>query len=345
MIQSIQLLRGIAAYSVVLFHTTEFITANQPSAKIFDFAIGAAGVDLFFVISGFVMVYVTKPSAKPVDFMLRRLIRIAPLYWLCTVSVIGMVFLVPWSFQNVDLSWPSVIMSLTFLPAYNEAELVQPILFLGWTLNYEMFFYCVFALALLLPSSQRLAGIFAGILLTWIIASIFGSGAIKEFYGNAVVFEFLLGCLVGRAVMSKTFMSYVSRGVGYSLIFLALALFVSGQTFFEVLRETDRLVRWGVPSVLMLLGAVIVEMKTKNHTTVPFLLLGDSSYSAYLLHPFIVVIYGTICLRIMPDNGITTLAILIGILVLTAIAATISYKLIEIRFSEWLKTKMLNKGR
>ncbi len=341
MINSIQLLRAIAAYGVVLFHATEFIIANQPGANIFDFAIGAAGVDLFFVISGFVMVYVTKPSVKPSGFMLRRLIRIAPLYWVCTLCAILMVWQVPWSFQNVNLSWSTVLTSFAFLPMYNEAELIQPILFLGWTLNYEMFFYSVFAASLILPASLRLIGLFVGVFFAWFVASIFGSGAAGEFYGNTIVFEFLLGCGVAATVMNGAIMRRASRGIGLGLIFLAVLLFVAWPIFSEMFGATDRLWRWGLPSAILVLGAVILEVKSERRVEFPMQTLGDSSYSAYLLHPFIIITYGVVCLKVLPNNTLTTFALVAGIFLLTALSATISYRLIEQRFSAWLKAKIL----
>ena len=139
---SIQALRVIAAFMVLAFHVSLEVAKLTPAAVLTP---GSAGVDLFFVISGFVMLYSSerlfgRPWASA-QFFKRRLVRIVPLYWLATTALVLLV--APFAGTK------AVIASLLFWP-YPAGG--APLLNVGWTLNIEMFFYLVFAAALLAKS-------------------------------------------------------------------------------------------------------------------------------------------------------------------------------------------------
>jgi len=331
---------GFAAYGVVLFHTSRFLRGNQATVDVPDIVVGAAGVDLFFVISGFVMVYVAKPHDTPGQFMLRRFIRIAPLYWLATLAVIATVWIIPWFFQDADLSWPSVLKSLAFIPAYNSVGFVEPVLFLGWTLNFEMVFYAIFACSLLLPVSYRLIGIIAGITALWASATLIGTGAAAEFFSNAIIFEFVFGCLIATVVVNDAVRNYLSRPLGAALAMTGVAGFVLIPIAPDFIQEAHRLFKYGVPAALIVSGLVIIEMTSKEPLSLPLQSLGNSSYSAYLLHAFIVPIFGNICFRLFPASWASVALVVIGVFALTMIAATISYRLIELRLSKALRAAL-----
>ncbi len=132
---SIQTLRALAALSVLFYH--------ESSTK---FTVGAVGVDIFFVISGFIMGTIGYRET-PLDFMMKRIIRIVPLYWLVTAAVC-LVSLIPGVFHQFSCDLPSLLQSLFFIPYVNQAGHIEPLMVPGWTLNYEMFFYAVFAVGL-----------------------------------------------------------------------------------------------------------------------------------------------------------------------------------------------------
>ena len=154
---SIQILRGMAALFVVFFHVSEMLLQYTDRQGIFcRFAslwhTGAAGVDLFFIISGFVMVQSTRDkfqkNGSSSEFMLRRIIRIVPLYWLYT-SVMLVLVLLPFTLKNQVFSGWYTVASYLFIPVLNPASgLDLPLLAPGWTLSYEMYFYLIFALLL-----------------------------------------------------------------------------------------------------------------------------------------------------------------------------------------------------
>ena len=156
---SIQVLRAVAALAIVFAHLwPTFVFLGLPTA-VANFLLGAAGVDLFFVISGFIMVYTSKPlfsqPGAPLYFFVRRIVRIVPLYWAATTVVLIFYLKTSFDLSERNLTWMNVIASYLFLPLPHLNGQTEPILGVGWTLNYEMFFYVVFAFATLL--SQRWA--------------------------------------------------------------------------------------------------------------------------------------------------------------------------------------------
>ena len=158
-LRSIQILRAVAACLVVFghaLHETADISARtgRPplNVNVIDWGIG---VDIFFVISGFIMIYTTaelfgQPGAMR-TFLMRRIIRIVPLYWLMTAGLI-LTFLLAPKLLNVPIEgWRSIVTSFFFIPDLRGNGEVRPIMALGWSLNYEMFFYAVYAVCLLAP--------------------------------------------------------------------------------------------------------------------------------------------------------------------------------------------------
>ncbi len=152
----LQVLRVMAAVLVLITHSGFYVSERlDHSFKYWE--TGAAGVDLFFVISGFVMVY---SSVKLIGdrrgwlvFSQRRIIRIVPMYWLATtvklvVMVLAGEFVLHARFSLLDTS-----MSYLFLPTRNSDGNLFPLLGVGWTLNFEMLFYLLFAVALFLRVS------------------------------------------------------------------------------------------------------------------------------------------------------------------------------------------------
>jgi len=103
-------------------------------------------VDVFFVVSGFTIAYVGNIPAR--DFILRRLIRIIPLYWVASIGTYLVAKMEPSMVQSNSADISDLLYSLFFIPHVNKVGDIAPILALGWTLNYEMYFYFLFAIAL-----------------------------------------------------------------------------------------------------------------------------------------------------------------------------------------------------
>ena len=269
---SIQYLRAAAALGVLFYHAADRAELS--------FGMGAAGVDVFFVISGFVMFVIsTQRELTPAKFMLRRATRIIPLYWIVTLAIAVIATSMPGSFPNADVSANHVLKSLFFYPHVDRSGLMAPLLIPGWTLNYEMFFYVVFALTLFLPLRLRLATLVA-ILGTCVALGfvIRPTVPIWSVYTNPLLLEFLAGTLLGKAWTSLRFSN---RPIGLLAMAFAFAVLVIID-YAAIDVEQVRIVAWGIPAVLIVAGAICLERTLRYVSVLKF--VGDASYSVYLVH-------------------------------------------------------------
>jgi exopolysaccharide production protein ExoZ len=273
---SIQYLRGLAALGVLLFHSSQ--RAGEA------FGAGAAGVDVFFVISGFIMWTVSARKATgPGDFLLRRAGRIAPLYWTVTLLVVGLDLLRPSLFPNMRLNLPHVIQSLLFLPHRDPTGAIAPVIVPGWTLNYEAFFYGVFALTLLLPPGRRawsLTAALGGLCLVGLFLPR-GRWAVIDTYCDPLILEFVAGAWLAKAAADGRLggLREACAAIVGGLVILA-AVAVSG----AAVEGWARLLCWGLPALLIVWGALSLEGAGRLPAIRPLKLLGDASYSIYLAH-------------------------------------------------------------
>ena len=273
---SIQYLRGLAAAGVLLFHSSQRAGAA--------FGAGASGVDVFFVISGFIMWTVSaRRAAGPGDFLLRRAGRIAPLYWTVTLLVVSIDLLRPSVFPNMRLDAPHVIQSLLFLPHRDPMGDIAPVIVPGWTLNYEAFFYIVFAFTLLIPAGRRawsLTAALGGLCLVGLFLP-HGRWAALDTYTDPLVLEFVAGAWLAKAAAAGRLGGMVAAWIAIGLGLLILA--VVAVTGADV-RGWARLVYWGLPALLIVWGALSLEGSSRVPNFAPLKLLGDASYSIYLAH-------------------------------------------------------------
>src|SRR5262249_31198174 len=142
------------AAAVVSYHVV-FMLSHNAGYALYIPKIGGSGVDLFFVISGFIMVYTNfstfmQPRAAT-SFLRRRIIRIVPMYWICTTGVVLLLALAPQLFSSVQFDWTYVISSYVFLLSQNSAGDIGVVIQTGWTLCFEAYFYLWFALLLNWP--------------------------------------------------------------------------------------------------------------------------------------------------------------------------------------------------
>ena len=190
---SIQYLRAFAAFGVVLFHSLDG-TGH-------DFPFGAAGVDLFFVISGFLMWTTTaREDAEIGRFVVSRLRRIVPLYWIATSLTLALSSLAPHFFYQATWQPVRVIKSLLFVPQTGIQGGIFPVLYQGWTLQYEMFFYALFALAMCFALRRRLwvlTAIIGGLTLTGMIVPETQDPLLST-YTDPICLEFLAGAWTAR---------------------------------------------------------------------------------------------------------------------------------------------------
>jgi exopolysaccharide production protein ExoZ len=266
----IQYLRAFAALAVVVFHAAERTGGH--------FAIGAAGVDVFFVISGFIMWVISdRKPVTPQRFLLDRIRRIAPSYWLVTAIMVAGAL--AGLFPNLQLSAGHLAGSLFFIPVRSPSNgEIWPVLVQGWTLNFEMFFYVLFAGALFLPRQWRL------LFLTVVFGLFFVAGLILDpasaaldTYTRPIILEFLGGVFIAELWLRR-WIAGTSLGlacVGAALCGFA-AIFLMGAEFDEFV--------CGPLAMALVFGMVSLETGGSIGRVPALTYLGDASYSIYLWH-------------------------------------------------------------
>ena len=299
---SIQYLRALAAVAVVVFHAAERTGLH--------FTIGAAGVHVFFVVSGFIMVIISDGCAVgPLDFFRSRLLRVAPAYWAATLVMIagGVVGLFP----NLKLGLAHTLGSLLFVPVVSPStgELSPPLV-QGWTLNYEMFFYAVFALILFLKTSARLPTLaFTFSLLVIVGLYVDTQNPIVGFYTAPLILE-----LVAGAALAKLFQAgrVPSASAGLAIVGISLAGFAAIEIF-SLWFDAWTL---GPLAFLLVLGGLSIETGSKLPTIAALTYLGDSSYSIYLWHTFAISVVVKIGLSLgVPPAILLLIATVLGTIV------------------------------
>jgi exopolysaccharide production protein ExoZ len=281
MIDNIQALRAIAALLVVFVHLDIFARAlGVPTT-------GHGGVDLFFVISGFIMVHTT--HARPIGpgaFLLNRLTRIAPIYWLLTLATFGVAWLLPGLMQATVADAEQLLLSLAFIPFRKSNGLVQPVLFVGWTLNFEMFFYALFALGLTFRDRRR--GAQAVVLAIGLIVALGWwlrpENVVAAFYTRPIILEFAAGMGLAALGPGARCETPLGRRAVASLCALGLVALALVPVAFPV---ASRLLTHGVPALIVAACAIVLHHSGVSWSNRWLLLLGNASYSLYLTHPFV----------------------------------------------------------
>ncbi len=315
MIDGIQILRGLAAFLVIVRHGTKEIDG-------FNFEVGQFGVDLFFVISGFV-IYLTSRNVDWRTFAKKRLVRIVPLYWLVSsIALMGAVLLAKGTMNEVFYEF---VLSLLFIP---HGDLF-PILYVGWTLNYEMWFYLIFG-ALIFFNANLLKGasitIFALVMLGLILL-LFNDWEVTPFTVPLlpITLEFLAGVWIAYFYIngfnfSKAFCVFL---FSVALIWLWFAPNASAYTVW-------RPVAWALPAALIVVSVLGLEKHVSFRKLTVLMLLGNASYATYLIHPLIIRF--TIIANEKVLDGMLDAWPLLVILILGSILAGLAFHLTFERF-------------
>lgn len=283
-LDNIQVARGLAAAMVVVQHSVAQLNnhpiAGMRSITLFSEKGFGNGVDLFFVISGFIMVYITAnrrgSDGSPWSFFLNRLMRVAPLYWIFTVLMIAVATVTPGSVnEGIGSTW-QVVASFLFIPAPRADGLMHPVLGLGWTLNYEFFFYTCFAFSMLLP---RAIGPFVVALLfaALAIANPVMGGGILGFWSDPIILEFVLG--MGIALL---FLRGMRLTPGVAVLVGAGGL-AAGMYLPGAVPWAHRVFVSGVPSAFVIAAFALAPQRA--WPAIP-MAIGNASYALYLSHPF-----------------------------------------------------------
>lgn len=283
MVVSIQYLRGLAAMMVVYHHSVRKVLEMNPDLMIPYSGFGNAGVDIFFVISGFIMWVTTiSKTQSPAYFYYRRVIRIVPLFWFFTLAIVIPKLLVPEIFISVQLELSHIIKSLLFIPHYHPgvSDQIWPILIPGWTLNYEMFFYLLFGASLSIPARWRFASLASTFLLLVVLGQwVTGDNPLFITYTDKLLLEFLAGVTIGVFYVRGTTLSPATSTV---LMAAAILLLIGFET--SLLPDASRIVTWGIPAILLVVATLSLDRADKIPSSNLLRLIGDASYSIYLSH-------------------------------------------------------------
>lgn len=331
----IQVLRAVAALMVVVHHAI-LMLHDRNNLPLPNWINGGAGVDIFFVISGFVMTLSSAPlrhTSHPArTFFVRRIERIVPVYWIATTAKIILLLLVPaYAINPLGTSW-HIISSYLFLPSTSE-----PVLVVGWTLIYEMFFYLLFSVVLALRAN--LSAVLVPLLVVigmmqWLLSLLFHTEVppvFRYYTSNTLILDFLYGILLAM------FLNQVRRIPSWLAALGALAgaaiLFSWVQPNFSYWRG----IQWGIPAAAVVAGALALERTWGRMMPAWALQLGDASYSIYLTHGFVLPVGGAILAHIgIHWFGCVPVSILL--LTLSSVTAGVMiYRLLEVPMMRWFK--------
>jgi exopolysaccharide production protein ExoZ len=280
------------------------------------------------VISGFVMVFASRDmfgSANAIlPFLRRRLARIVPIYWLTTLLFLALSFI---GLSPMGRSFPSadeIVATFLFLPYMRPDGYLQPVYSLGWTLNYEMFFYLLFALALPFPRERAVPIVVMVLMLLVSVGQIIpASMTAPYFWTRSIILEFGFGMIIGHMALTGVL---PSRATAALLGIAALGLFALGTlapTFLP-----DRALLYGLPSALLVIAALAFQDDGQGNPAIRLLTqLGDASYALYLLHPFVLRGLATIAGGML--TAISPLLFLILGVTLSCIAAMMAWRWFE----------------
>ncbi|MBD2664230.1 hypothetical protein B6N60_01229 [Richelia sinica FACHB-800] len=300
----LQAFRGLAAILVLLYHGTTMTAINLQQVLFGNsFVFAHVGVNFFFVLSGFIIFYIHKidigKKHKLKDFLIKRFIRVYPVYWLVLIPRLLV------SRKEIDIF--TALSSIVLFP-YPDPPLVN----VSWTLSYEIFFYLIFSLTMIAGFRylKVVVIIWLGLLgIYWLLytANIFAfnqNNLIFKFIFSYHHLEFGFGCLAAYIVKEYKIKSgkiILATGmILFTLSSIATVNYINGiadstlaspvmraQGIKTSLEELG-FIYYGIPSFLIILGAASIELVQEIKVPKVWVYLGDASYSIYLIHGTII---------------------------------------------------------
>ena len=338
-IQSLQVLRGLAAWLVVYHHYMQIFHSFNSTSSIGEFfsSRGGFGVDLFFVLSGFMMyLAASRPSTDGWSFFIKRLFRVFPTYWFFTFIIIIAVALIPSAFIYNQYTAYTLIQSLLFIPHENVSGLgVYPVLTVGWTLNYEVLFYSILAVCLAVFKRK---GIYICCVLILLFPIVFYSfdNVTMSVIKNPKMWQFVFGMAIGYIFLKYKIIEIPLFKTGL-ISLIAGGIVLSGIVGYGLIHTT-------ISASLIVIGFILINnlFNEKNLLTQFLIKLGDYSYSTYLAH---ILVLGVL-FNFFGSNPspLKEVFVIISLSLTTYIISHYSYKYIEnSSFINTLKVKIIKK--
>jgi len=326
LIRPIQYLRAVSALVVVWVHALYIIpgVVDRLGKPYFE---PSAAIDVFFLVSGFIMVVTTmRKDMRPAQFFCIRLVRIVPLYWLATLGVVACA-VAGHSFQGLHYSALAVVKSSLFIPfaAIEGAPgSVWPILQQGWTLNYEMFFYILFAISLAAPRQWRHLGLCAVLAALVLAGRIFGpfAGPLASVYTNPLLVDFAAGMVLAYLWMR----SAPGDWLPYPLLVVLVGLCALGSNLRAVTMSG---------AIIIFAGCLHPSLcSTRNSLLMG---IGNASYSMYLSHQFVLDSLASLWMRVFQPVTWISSAIFMGVaLCCCAITGYLCFRFVENPMTSYL---------
>jgi exopolysaccharide production protein ExoZ len=340
---NLQCCRGIAAVMVLMAHANLMINKKMFSGA---FIIGWSGVDFFFILSGFIIYYISsryvgKPGALSA-YLSKRLIRVYPVYWLYTLGFLTLNYLllkfigkgiIDW----ISLDFTGVLRSLLLYPTHvSKGEM--PIIPVAWTLSFEIIFYIIFGVYILTIKKT-----FQFIIIVWMLFVALSSCKIIDVTLNPLLsticnaknIEFIYGCIIAELTLRNKILE--NRSIALSIFIAGIVLltisWINEMTHFSYFPKMDSL-NFGIPYSLIIYGLISLETSNSNSKTKRLLVyLGDASYSIYLIHYISIIILSVLLKRIIHNDY----QIFIIITVILIITGCICFSWIEVPLLNFIK--------
>lgn len=335
---SVQYLRAVAALLILFYHARQFPGFEAAIGT----SVGKAGVEIFFVISGFVMaVTAGHPNMPALRFLEKRILRIVPLYWTMTLLTAGLLLVLPGLFRDNLLTWKHLLLSLLFIPHASpvDTDSYSPLIKIGWTLNFEMFFYLTFAVLMRFGLSTRIAA------MTMLFAALIVVNRLwqpdfapLQFWASGELFEFVMGCAVGSLYLNGSLAAVPAPAAWAGIAGSVLTLLVFGSYHPGI----PRAVIVGIPAAFLVTAAVCLEQKGGIGNSHRWKFLGDASYSLYLTHLLPIVIFRKLWIMgHLPTQGLGYALIFAALnMSLAVLAGSAVYRFFERPLLDYLRRRL-----
>lgn len=351
MLKSIHYTRGFAALLVVLFHFS-FMYIGKIEPFNTAFLNGGFGVDLFFLISGFIICYVTSKKGHVIIFFLKRFFRIYPLFLF--ILIISSIFLVRY---NVHPLWTMIKSGMFILQDYNKPAPEFDFNFIGpaWTLSYEIWFYFVFGMAMMVSHKHRVLVASAILLAQVFLLQFTFTGSVSlnssyvaslgdssysdhalKFFSTSLHLEFLLGMWLCEAFMR----GWLKVRAAICIPVLMLLASLSGWLYFSEVVYGSGLTKFYLIALPLFIAIIIYESNFKMFNSRVMSFFGDISFSIYITHFFIMYLLLEHPPYFWNDAG--NLTKLVTSTILAIVFAYILHKLVELPFIKIGRTVQSN---
>jgi peptidoglycan/LPS O-acetylase OafA/YrhL len=313
---------------------------------------GGFGVDIFFIISGFVIALMISKDTN--NFFIKRLFRIIPLYIIATITMVVACVLFPDKINHAVANISAFIKSILFIPykIATKFEPSGPILGQGWTLNYEMFFYLIMAMCIIFIKNRKYLGIACALTLTiiFLILNIINSDIfLLKYYQDSLFPEFVYGIILYYLYeyLRKKNKDYllikntVINLVLFCMIGIISFIYLAGDDIHNWNILNNRNIYRGIPAFFLVFSFLNLENHIKKNNFIKVCMeVGDASYVLYLFHTFIMMFFTRILFaKIIANNNQLIVSVVLEIIVMssTILGSIIIYKIIDKPIQKYLR--------